>query len=228
MTEGKLWAITRWLRRDLSGMEGPDRTQGFTEVLAVLYMLPFVLISLVWLLLVTRWDTLTAHAGAFALLTLALTVINQQQFTVEFRLVSGGTFQLISSLADLLIWSALLVFGPTMLWIVVLSSVATSLLDYMQQRRDRQAGGIWLELSFFLQGLGATTLTALIALAVYEALGGGYPLSSAHLQDWLPALVAMLIDSVLPGLILLPLVYIVSRAGGVTLTWRGASMPIRT
>ncbi|MCP4164959.1 MAG: PP2C family protein-serine/threonine phosphatase [Chloroflexi bacterium] len=218
MEDTKLYRIVRRLRPELDTIEGGEQLQAYMEMLPTLYTAPLALVGLIWLLVATRWDLITTFSATFGVLTVTLLLIERQPFNIAVKLSGGSTTVLSSSLAPLVVWTGMFIFGPTALWSpVVVALISTAWLSWQRMRLNQNA--VWHPLSLLSQDVTTTVLVYLIALAVYGALGGSYPLTEFNIDTVLPALAAILIGAILPTLLLLPTIVYANRLTGSDATF---------
>jgi serine phosphatase RsbU (regulator of sigma subunit) len=111
-------------------------------------------------------------------------------------------------------WAAVLINGPTGLWAMVLAAAAAALkLSWTLGRYSENA--FWPPLSRFVQEMGNSVFATLVAVAIYLAFGGAFPHTGVNFIEWLPALLAVMIGALLPGLMLLPSAIELNRLAGV-------------
>jgi serine phosphatase RsbU (regulator of sigma subunit) len=203
----------RKLRPELNRLEGLPRIQTQVETTTVLYLAPFVFIALLWLVWASDWSAMPGQLWALLLLA-ALVVVRQQPFTINFKLEGGQSVPIVGSLSGLLLWAGMLVYGQNILWAPLLVATAGSLWDGWQRSRINQEA-VWAPLALFMQEVGGNILASLIALTLYTALGGSFPLADTRPALWLPVFAAMLLHAFLPGIILLPIVMQLNQMTGM-------------
>src|SRR5512142_2381213 len=108
-------ALADRLRPDLAHLQGMQEVQARAEVAAVIVTAPFFVAALVWLPAVSDWAQIPAHALELALLLGALLIAQRRKFTLDVGLGGGQAVALVGSLASLVLWVALLIFGPVAL-----------------------------------------------------------------------------------------------------------------
>ncbi len=214
MTKGKLQAIVYQLRPGLVKLEGPQRIQAYVEVTSVLFMTPFVGGALIWLITATNLPEIRHHFISFLFLFLLIFMIQRRPFNVNLKLGGDRSIPLVGSLSNLALWVAMLVFGMNALWLIVFVHTGNSFWEGWQRNRANQ-DQFWGPFSLFMQEVGGGVLAGLVALTLYTALGGIFPLSGRTVADWLPALCAMFVQASAPGIILLPIVMQFNRLLGV-------------
>jgi serine phosphatase RsbU (regulator of sigma subunit) len=174
MTTGQhLTRIATKLWPDLVQLDEPERKRIANELVGIVYGALLAMIGLVWLALATDLALLRAQWPMLLLMLVLALVLNQLGFfwIVERR---PGTYDRWSSqLGGLVTISAALLFGPTALWL----GVIVVLTQYFQMWRTTSMAtqrlgvirNLVLNLCCFLLG-------SLLGLAVYQQLGGSFPL----------------------------------------------------
>ncbi len=179
-------------------------------LLFVLLLLP-ALATLIWLVAVTD-VTVFVSSWWVMLLLLALcelfALLNLTDLFDGHQTFAGGSH------GRFITWSAVLILGPTALW---LDLFALLLLTTLRQRRLPRRGLAlanerWALINRLLIVFVRDTLTGLLAFALYRRWGGLLPLSFQDSATVLPALYAMLVRI---GLIILlmAVVYAVNGYG---------------
>jgi hypothetical protein len=210
MRESKLQAIVLRLRPELVRLEGAQWLQAFMETTTVLFIMPFVVVALVWLVVATDWGEISGRLLPFLSLFVMLLLAQQQPFTLDLKLGAGQFVSIIGSLSSLILWAAMLVFGANVLWVPLLVTAGGNLWQGRQRRRLNQ-DPFWEPLSLFVQEVGGVIFAGLVALTVYESLGGTIPLTNQQPEKWLPVVYAILIYVLLQEIILLPIVIQLNR-----------------
>ncbi len=198
------------LRPTLAAQPEAAFGRGYESALLCLYLSPFVVLAVVWLVWSTDWPRLLGHLNYFFVLLAALLVMSRQTFNLIFALDDEKGIAMISSLSSLALWSGLLIVGPGILWAPLLTALINRSFMAWQLRRYNQ-DPVWETLSFLAQDMLVDVFTPLVGLTVYTALGGTFPLTVFTVQSWGAAFMAMIIAALLPGLILLPPMLHVTR-----------------
>jgi serine phosphatase RsbU (regulator of sigma subunit) len=163
---GKLWP-------GLATLEEGERKRLVRELVGVIYGTLLAAVGLAWLIAATDLELLRAEWPTLLLmLTLAL-VLNQLGFFWIVERRPGRYDRWSSQLGGLVTISAALLFGPTTLWL----GVVIVLIQYAQMWRATSLAtqrlglirNLVLNLCCFLLG-------ALLGLALYQQLGGSFPL----------------------------------------------------
>ncbi|HEX3051745.1 MAG TPA: PP2C family protein-serine/threonine phosphatase [Aggregatilineaceae bacterium] len=214
-------AIYAALKKRWPGLETMSPLQRATvlgDVFAVSYAAPLLVIGVVWLAVVTDRTVLEQHWAALVALGALQIMFSNLPFEMAIELSPGIPASAVSSLDRLVLWSAALILGPVALWIPVVEGLA--LLGY-RLRINKHPAARWAEARNILFEMVQLTFGGLLALAVYETLGGTYPPQGMSVDALAPAFVATALRMVLELLIQIPLfVYFLIRLlplfGGVT------------
>ena len=199
--------LAQRLRPRISEANDPlVQLQGATEVMVVLSLLPFAIIGTVWLVLETDFGQFSDHVGAFAVIMALMMLVRLRTFTILVQMTGNAQIPLVGSLSGLVIWIALLVYGYSAVWLLVVSTLISTGWQWWRNSRSVafRFDQIWGVANSFLQE--ANVFALLVALAIYEALGGTLPLQTVKFAEWIPAFVAMLVSALLAAMILLPVI----------------------
>lgn len=163
---GKLWPA-------LDTLEQNERADLLSELIGIIYGAILTAIGLGWLIGAT--DLALARAqwpNLLLMLTLAV-VLNQLDFFWIVRRRVGTYDRWNSPLGGLATLSAALLFGPTALWlgVIVLTSYAA-----LRWRKTPLAALRWNVLRNLALNLSSFALGSLLGLALYQRLGGSFPL----------------------------------------------------
>ncbi|MGB3715065.1 MAG: PP2C family protein-serine/threonine phosphatase, partial [Candidatus Promineifilaceae bacterium] len=173
-------------------------------IVQLTYLLLFAVAGLVWLVLRTDYDLLTDNIDRLLILFVAMVLLLLQPFSLRVRLDrEGDEFDITSSLAPLILWSALFISGAAGLWAMVLAAIVSALWRGTQLARYGE-NPVWEPLSTFVQQMGTYIFATMVAAIVYLEAGGVFPMTSTDANDWIPALVAILIGALLAGVLMLP------------------------
>jgi serine phosphatase RsbU (regulator of sigma subunit) len=200
----KFYNTTSRLWPEVANMSEQRRLRAVEIIVQLTYILPFAVAGLVWLVLRTDYDLLTDNIDRLLILFVAMVLLLLQPFSVRVRLDrEGDEFNITSSLAPLILWSALFITGAAGLWAMVLAAVVSGLWRGTQLARYGE-NPVWEPLSTFVQQMGTYIFSTMVATTVYLAAGGNFPMTSTDANDWIPALVAILIGALLAGVLMLP------------------------
>lgn len=209
----KRWSLKLWPK--LARYPPDVQQDGFLLMSVILTLWPYLPISLVWLTAVTEWHILRDNALILLLLLAVSTVLAQRPYVLIIRFSDKVELPFTGSLSNILYAAAFFILGPTALWLVTASGILQTVWQGIQARRNRNQHPFWAPLNVLIQASGASVFNILVAAVVYQALGGVFPLAGAALQQWLPALVAILSSALVTVLIYLPMLATVNRLNGV-------------
>jgi serine phosphatase RsbU (regulator of sigma subunit) len=198
------YAVTVRLWPEAAQMEQGRQFRAVETIVRMLYLLPFAVIGLIWLTIRTDYGRLSESLDSLAILFVAMVLLLGQPFTLRVRLGrQGDELRITSSLAPLVMWSALFISGPAGIWAMVLAAAMAALWKSRKLFSHGQ-NSVWQPLSFFTEQVGIYVFSTIVAAALYLSLGGESPITGTTLDDWLPAFAAIIFGGLLTGLILLP------------------------
>lgn len=200
----RFFAFARRVHPHLDRMEREQQLQFTVMTATILYLFPLTIISVLWLISRTQLSQVTDQPTLFILLVVIILFVDTQQFRVYLNLGENERLSITASLDSLFDWTALLIFGPTALWIFVTLTIVES-LNSARRVYHAQENAFWVAFFHICQSGGGILFPYLLSFALYEALGGSVPLESFVFSDWLIALVAITANAVLPAIFLLPL-----------------------
>jgi serine phosphatase RsbU (regulator of sigma subunit) len=210
--DGPLWAVVKRLWPQLATMNDEDRIAGVADVLGVLYAAPAVVVGLLWLAAITDLALLPREWPTLALLFVILFVLHRLDFFVLVEVAPGYYSDWAASLVDVVIWSAVLLFGPSALWLAFFFISFCYALDL---RRSAWTRSVWNVLRNYAISTAGVLLGGLTAAALYERWSGLFPLPGLALPAIVPAFGATIVWSLVPALVWLPLlIYFVGPRKG--------------
>ena len=174
---------------DFESLPEPDRIALLRELFGTLYGLPFVVIALVWLIAATDL-ALLREQWPVLLLMLGLSMLAGRLSFFQITVSRDGSYDYNgSSLEIVIVMSAMLLFGPTAVWVPFLGRLIDNRLDRPRSPSTYQQ---WNRIRNLVFNLGAAIVGLLVALILYQWLGGQFPLSELTLAAAWPAFVAVL------------------------------------
>jgi hypothetical protein len=186
-----------------------------TSLLAATYSFPLAVLGLIWLALETKFSIVTDHWQLFLVLLGMTAITNVLVFFMAANIgnISGGA-SFSGSLSIIMIWTALLLLGPSGLWIAVIVVVGRRLQQYASRNFQN-----WREIPTRLQllrllaeSLVEITVVNISAYYVYRTLGGEIPFGDFSLRPFGIALIAVLVRFLLAEALSIPYLFYVSRA----------------
>ena len=153
-------------------MSEQNRLVGEGDILVTLTAMPLALVGLIWLSLVTNLPMLAKNWPMSLLLGCLIVLFNRLNYfiIVEIRKDRYGSAD--GSLASAIQWSGVFLFGPTMLWLPFLGTLAVFLYNW---RKISSKASRWSSLRNISLELASLTIAYLVALAFYQRWGGVYP-----------------------------------------------------
>jgi serine phosphatase RsbU (regulator of sigma subunit) len=158
---------------------------GVGEVLSTIYAVPLTIAGLIWLIRVTDLSWLQEYYGFFLLFAFLIVVFNQLGFFLIIELRKNRYGSADGALTGVPLWSGVLLFGPTILWLPLFWSVFQFITNWS---RASSKSARWGQARNLTMNLTSETLVPLIALQAYQAIGGQYPLTALTLQSILMAM----------------------------------------
>jgi len=193
---------------DFDTLAEADRNSLLRELFGMLYGLPFVFVALIWLIVGTDLNVLREQ-WLVLLLLLGLSVLAGRLSFFQITISPNGNYDYNgSSLEIVIVISAMLLFGPTAVWIPFLGRLIDFGIDQPQSPSRLQQ---WNRIRNLTFNLGPSIIVLLLALLLYQKLGGQYPLSELTLETAWPALLAVLFWLPLEGLFMLSYGLLVTR-----------------
>jgi len=163
-------------------------------IVSFLYALPIAIAGIIWLAIQTDWSLFLAHPWELVLLTVIFFIFSYLRFflIVELRANRYGSSD--GSLAGIILWSGVLLYGPTFFWIAVLGT----LVEFITIRTNTTSlTARWSQVRNLALNISGNTTVALIAFALYQKLGGTYPLNAMDLKTVSLAFGLLLINFIL-------------------------------
>ena len=172
----KFYLATTRLWPEVANMNDQRRLRAVEVIVQLTYLLPFAVAGLVWLVLKTDYNLLTDNIDRLLILFVAMVLLLLQPFSVRVSLDrEGDEFDITSSLAPLIMWSALFITGAVGLWAMVLAAAVSALWRSTQLARYGE-NPVWEPLSTFVQQIGTLRLC-------YHGGGHHLPGSGRYFSD---------------------------------------------
>jgi serine phosphatase RsbU (regulator of sigma subunit) len=186
-----VYKIAKRVRPDLESMDGQQRMSGTADVLTLLYTLPLAVIGLAWLVRESSWDSIRQNWELYLLMGVILYIFNRLRFFFITEIRSGGYANSDGALDGMIVWAAILLLGPTALWLKVIGDFVTF---YRSIFRERTTNEYWSRGRMFSGDVATDLLPALVALGVYRSVGGSIPIKDFSISSILPAFFAIFIQ----------------------------------
>jgi len=179
-----VFRIARKLRPELEDASPLRQIVGAANVLGVLYATPLVVGTIIWLILETDL-ALIRQAWLFFLVVAGLYVLFERlAFFIIFEISPGNYANTQSTLSGMVLWSAILLYGSSVLWLQVVSE----LIELgIQWRKFTSESGRWSLTRGFMLNVSAQVLAPLTAVRFYQLFGGEIPLGGLMFQNIIPA-----------------------------------------
>ncbi|NLH07214.1 MAG: PP2C family protein-serine/threonine phosphatase [Chloroflexi bacterium] len=200
--EQRLLPVISRIWPEMADLSDIERQNAVVTFGALLYIVPLSLIGFVWLAAVSNLRVLSANWGLMLAL-FALIAAFQRFYLFLIVEISPGVYgTTASSVEGIVTWSAALVFGPSVLWLIVLADLTRLLIDW---ERDARIVEKMTSVRDALLNTTSSVIPALLGLAVYRQLGGTIPIGGLALPQLLPALYATVIHIASSTVLALPL-----------------------
>ena len=178
-----------------------------SDVVGILYSLPLVIFGLLWLVAVSDWSLLVDNWAWMVAIMLAIVVFSRLRFYMMHALRDGSMIGSDGDFGVVILWAAMLIFGPTVIWLFLLWVLVELGLSL---RRAMNRGMRWNSLRSACLNAASLLVPSLLSLLIYENLGGTYPIAGLKISALSPALLAVLGFALIYFLVWLPfIIYVV-------------------
>jgi serine phosphatase RsbU (regulator of sigma subunit) len=188
-----IYTLVKKLRPDLESYSGQQRMSATADVLTLLYTAPMAMIGLAWLIAVSDWGSIRTHGSTYILMAVILYIFNRLRFFFITEIRTGGYANSDGAIDGIAVWAAILILGPTALWLKVIWDV---LIFTTSINRERTSQSYWNRGRMFCADLSSDLLATLIALTVYRLIGGEFPISGISISAIAPAFLAIIVQFV--------------------------------
>jgi len=154
------------------------------DIISFLYGMPLALFGLGWLFVSSQWNLMQEHWLTLALLAGLFIIFSYLRFflIVELRANRYGSSD--GSLGGIILWSGILIFGPTILWLPVVEN----LIEFWYSWRSTSSKtSRWSQARNLVLNISGNTVAPLIAFKIYQNFGGQSPLETLTLETVLLA-----------------------------------------
>lgn len=179
------------IRPDLEKLNGQQRMSATADVLTLLYTSPLVVIGLIWLVFVSNWESVRTQWSLYLLMAVIIYIFNRLRFFFITEIRSGGYANSDGALDGIAVWAAVLLLGPTALWLKVIWNI---ILLYSSTRRERSIQSYWSRTRMFTADISSEVLAMLLALSVYRWVGGVIPIPNNSIGSIAPALLGVIVQ----------------------------------
>ena len=183
----------------IQSLSDQRRLVGTGDVLTFLYTLPIAIIGIIWLIISSEVEIFRSQY-LFLIFNLGLIILFSRLsfFTiVEIRTDRYGSSE--DSLASMIQWSAVFLFGPTALWLSVIYLVTDFAVKW---RTTSTKVTRWSLLRTLSTSIAINTFAILLSLIIYESVGGKIPLPGLTIISITQALIALVTHLLLVLLIM--------------------------
>lgn len=185
------YQLAEKLRPDLENLSGQQRMSATADVLTLLYTIPLSIFGLIWLVLLSDWESIPAQWMLYLLMAAILYIFNRLRFFFITEIRTGGYANSDGAMDGIAIWAAVLLLGPTALWLKVIWNIV---ILYSSLRRERNIQAYWSRGRMFTADISSDLLATLLALTVYHWAGGVIPIRGYSLSSIAPAMLAIIIQ----------------------------------
>ncbi len=186
-----VYKLAKKIRPDLEQLTGQQRMSATADVLTLIYTLPLMILGLIWLIHLSSWISFLQQWYIYLIMALILYAFNRLRFFFITEIRSGGYANSDGSMDGIATWAAILLLGPTALWLKVLWDTYILITSI---RRVRHPQTLWSRFRMFTADMSADLLATLVALVVYQLVGGVIPIRDFSIYSIAPALLAILIQ----------------------------------
>lgn len=204
MDDSIFYAIAVKLEPRIANLPAPIKAGRVLDIIGLLAATPVALLGLLWLAARTDIALLQANWFPFLVIFILILIFDHYSFTISLELSKGVLSTAGSSLVKLVYWSAALILGPTGLWLVVIVNIVTGAYGLLREGSRVVRWNGWLNLA---TSSAALSLSGLLGLGVYEALGGTYPLPDLSWPVIWSAFVGTAVNFIAPLIIMSPLLW---------------------
>ena len=188
MMNDVVYQLVKKIRPDLEDKSGQQRISGTADVLTLLYTLPLSILGLAWLVNVSSWDSVRLNWQMYLLMGVIIYLFNRLRFFYITQIRSGGYANSDGALDGMAIWAAILLLGPTAVWLKITWDVYAFIRSIYRERTKLE---YWNRGRMFTTDITVDTIPTLIGLAVYGWAGGSIPIQDFSIGSILPALLAI-------------------------------------
>jgi len=164
------------------------------NVLSVLYTFPLGVIGLFWVITITDIALLHEAWGFWLLIYIIMVLFNQVNYFIIIEINDNRYGSSSGSLVSMIHWSALLLFGPTAIWLMVFWLFSYFIWIW---RKYKSKSTHWNQLRNLCFDLAINTFATLITLTIYNSLGGLFPIKGLTVNSVILAMAALFIQLIL-------------------------------
>ena len=203
--------LQRIIRPDLDDRSVTVRYLRMSDVVGVIYGFPLAIIGLFWLVFVTDIRTFVDNWVWMVVIFAAVVIFSKQRFYIMRELRAGLVLRSDGDFVGVVLWTAILIFGPAVIWLFILWTVIDFCLAF---RKTINANMRWDVIRSIVLNVVSLIISTLVSSTVYLRLGGTYPLKGLDGGSLFPAMAAILVYAIIYFFVWLPFVgYIVWAQG---------------
>ncbi|MBN1487709.1 MAG: PP2C family protein-serine/threonine phosphatase [Anaerolineae bacterium] len=205
--KSRFWSIVEKLIPNWERMGSTKRKAQIQNIMAFLLAFPLGLWGVIWLITITDLTLLLSRGPLFLLLLIVLVVFfKQQDFFIFLKIRSESFSRFGGSLESIITWSAVLLFGPTAIWLGLLWELLALARNWFTRRQQARFSqnfkNVWWERARNLSlSISTRTFAGLVALSIYRRWGGRFPLIGLNTTTAGLAFYATVIRLLLSGLL---------------------------
>jgi serine phosphatase RsbU (regulator of sigma subunit) len=174
----RLSDIAKTFWPDLDSMNPQRKLVGTGDVLTFLYSIPLAVLGIVWLFYSTELTVLRHNIIILLFYFGLFYLFSRLSFFTIVEIRSDRYCSTEDSFASMIQWSAVFLLGPSTLWVGVIYIA----IDFIRNwRSSTNQARRWSLLRTFSIALAVNTFAYLVAIEIYELVGGTFPLSDLSL-----------------------------------------------
>ncbi len=193
-----IYNLAKKIRPDLESFNGQQRMSATADVFTFFYTLPLAVVGIAWLIGISDWGSIRQHWMVYVMMGVILYVFNRLRFFFITEIRTGGYANSDGAMDGIAVWAAILILGPTALWLKVIWDVLILLTSIYNERTTQT---YWNRGRMFLADLASDLLATLIALKVYAWVGGVIPIPDLSISSIIPAFLAIIVQFI--GMVLI-------------------------
>lgn len=203
--------IQRLIRPDLNDRSTSVRYLRMSDVVGVLYGIPLAILGLFWLAAVTEIQVLVEDWAWVLIIIATIGLFSRQRYYIMRELRPGWWLNTAGDFVGVVLWTSILIFGPSVTWFFVIWNVIESCVGL---RKSLNLDMRWDSLRSLVLNITSLTIATFISSTVYLKFGGAFPMPGLDNSSLIPALLAIIVYAMAYFLVWLPFVLFVIWAQG--------------
>ena len=192
------------IRPSLAEKSGIELAGQLMTMMGLILGIPIMLIGMVWLIAITDFRALNGADWIGLLITFVLMAILERiDFHLQMQVTKVSQTTGSGTLGNMVLWSAILMFGPMALWSHVILANITFAVDWY---RESSINVRWHMLRRLIQDLGLSVVAGLCGSTLYQQLGGTFPLPNLAWSSVRLAIFPTLVFLIVPLILFFPLI----------------------